>query len=318
MSPEPSQGEFELIDRFTRQFELRARGLQLGPGDDAALIEPSKGLSLAVTVDTVRDGIHFGPRFRPAEIGHKALAVNLSDLAAMGATPRWFLVAFELPPRFPSSGLDGVAKGMAALARAEACFLIGGNVIRGDKLALTITALGEVPSKLALRRDGLRKGDILAVTGELGSAALGLRLLKSGTRAGAQTQLRPIPRVSAGLAALGLATAAIDVSDGLSQDVAHMAERSGCGVELWADAIPMSPEVAARRDAFDLCLNGGEDYELVFGLRPVKLAKLQSRLRKLGVPLTVIGRVVAKRGVWIAPREGERASRFAAVGFQHF
>jgi len=318
MSSKPQQGEFKLIERFIRPFKLHSKGLQLGPGDDAALVEPPKGLSLAVTVDTVREGVHFGRRFLSSEIGHKALAVNLSDLAAMGASPRWFLVALELPARFPSSRLDGIAKGMAALARSEACVLIGGNVTKGDRLALTITAIGEVPPKLALRRDGLRPGDVIAVTGELGAAALGLRLLKSGARAGAEAQLRPIPRISAGKAALGLARAAIDISDGLAQDVSHLADRSGCGVELWADAIPMSPEVAAQPDALELCLSGGEDYELVFSVRPAKLVELQSRLRSLGVPLTVIGRAFTRRGVWLAPREGERVRRLDTAGFQHF
>ncbi len=201
---------------------------------------------------------------------------------------------------------------------AEACALVGGNITRGDRLALTITAIGEVPPKLALRRDSLLPGDVIAVTGELGSAALGLRLLKTGRRAGAEAQLRPIPRISAGEAALGLAHAAIDVSDGLAQDVSHLCERSGCGVELWADAIPMSPEVAGQPDALELSLNGGEDYELVFGLRPAKLARLQARLRALGVPLTVIGRAVRRRGVWIAPHEGKRARRLAPAGFAHF
>jgi thiamine-monophosphate kinase len=318
MSSKAQQGEFELIERFIRPFQLHSKGLKLGPGDDAALVQPSKGLSLAVTVDTVREGVHFGPRFTAAEIGHKALAVNLSDLAAMGATPRWFLVALELPARFPSSRLDGLAKGMAALAGSEACVLAGGNVTKGDKLALTITAIGEVPPKLALRRDGLRPGDAIAVTGELGAAALGLRRLKSGARAGAEVQLRPIPRVSAGKAALGLAQAATDVSDGLAQDVSHLARSSSCGVELWADAIPMSPEVAAQPDALALCLSGGEDYELVFGVRASKLAELQSCLRQVGVPLTVIGRAVTRRGVWLAPHEGEPARRLDTAGFQHF
>jgi thiamine-monophosphate kinase len=318
MSAQAQQGEFKLIERFIRPFKLHSEGLQLGPGDDAALVQPSKGLALAVTVDTVREGIHFGPLFSASEVGHKALAVNLSDLAAMGATPRWFLVALELPARFPSSRLDGIAKGMAALARSQACVLVGGNVTRGDRLALTITAIGEVPPKLALRRDGLRPRDVIAVTGELGAAALGLRLLKSGTRIGAEAQLRPTPRISAGLAARGLAHAAIDVSDGLAQDVSHLTESSGCGVELWADAIPMSPEVAAQPDALKLCLSGGEDYELVFGVGRAKLAELQSRLRKLGVPLTVIGRSVTPRGVWIAPREGERARKLRPLGFAHF
>jgi len=318
MSPKLHQGEFGLIERFIRPFDHHSKGLQLGPGDDAALIQPSKGLSLAVTVDTVRDGIHFGPRFTADEIGHKALAVNLSDLAAMGAAPRWFLVALELPARFPSARLDGIARGMAALAREHRCALIGGNVTRGDRLALTITALGEVPPELALRRDALRPGDAIAVTGELGSAAFGLRLLRSGTRAGADAQLRPTPRVSAGLAARGLARAAIDISDGLAQDLSHLCERSGCGVELWADALPMSPEVAARPDALDLCLRGGEDYELVIGLRPANVAKLQARFREFGIPITVIGRATRANGLQLAPSEGGRSRPLEAVGFQHF
>ena len=152
--------EFALIERFVRAFRgQKGARVVLGPGDDAALLRPAMGMLLCATTDAICEGVHYGPRFRPEEIGHKALAVNLSDLAAMGAEPRWFLVALELRPATSARWLEGVARGMARLARRFDCALVGGNIARGVRNALTITALGEVPEGQALRRDGLRAGD---------------------------------------------------------------------------------------------------------------------------------------------------------------
>jgi thiamine-monophosphate kinase len=325
-----ASGEFEVIRRFTAHFEAirgssvgapsggaSSVGLVLGPGDDCAVLQPRPGWELAITTDAVREGIHFGPLFRPEEIGHKALAVNLSDLAAMGARPRWFLVALELPAALGARTLDGIARGMARLARAEGIVLAGGNITLGDRLGLTLTAIGEVRPGALLRRDGLRPGDSLAVTGTLGEAALGLRRLQAGTRRGAGAQLRPVARVAAGLALLGIATCAIDVSDGLAQDLSHLCRRSGCGAELWIESLPRRPAVAREQDWLGLCLSGGEDYELLFGFPPARLRALRTRLARLGVPLSIVGRATTGGGVLLRPWAGAPGRPLEAEGFQH-
>ncbi|HUB09737.1 MAG TPA: thiamine-phosphate kinase [Myxococcales bacterium] len=311
--------EFALIDRFTRHFPRRGRGLVLGPGDDCAVLRPSPGHELCATTDAVVEGVHFDRRFTMEDVGHKALAVNLSDLAAMGAVPRWFLVALELRAGVAPSVLDGLARGMAPLARAHGCTLAGGNLSRGRALAVTITALGELPAGTALRRDGLRPGDVLAVTGTLGAAALGRKDLRAGRRtSAARAQLRPTPRLAAGRAARGIASCAIDVSDGLAQDLGHLCDASGCGAELWASCLPAAAGVRRRRDRLRLCLAGGEDYELLLGVSPRRWPQLERRLAAAGTALTEIGRAVAERGLRLAPAPGGTPRPIAARGFDHF
>lgn len=303
--------EFTRIARFSSHFARAGRTLALGIGDDAALLRPRAGRVLAATTDTVVSGVHFGPLFRPADIGHKALAVNLSDLAAMGATPRWFLCALSLPAGYSAAALAGLASGMAALAGATGCVLAGGNFTAAAQLAITITALGEVSEALALRRGALQPGDALVVTGALGGAAAGLRRLRAGSRRGAQRQLRPTPRLAAGASALGLARAAIDVSDGLLQDVGHLATASGVGVELWLADLPLAAGATLTE-----ALHGGEDYELVLGVPPQRLRALTRRFAALRLPLTVIGCAVKGRGLWSREKNGRRAA-LEPSGYQH-
>ncbi|MHB8418460.1 MAG: thiamine-phosphate kinase [Myxococcales bacterium] len=314
--------EFTLIERFVRHFPRRGRGLALGPGDDCAILQPSRGMELCVTTDAIVEGVHFDRRFSPEDIGHKALAVNLSDLAAMGAAPRWFLVALELPAGVPTSLLEGLARGMAPLARAHRCTLAGGNLSRARALAATVTALGEVPAGQALRRDGLRGGDVLAITGTLGSAALGRRRLRRRPLAARspleRAQLRPSPRVDAGLAARGIASCAIDVSDGLAQDLSRLCEASGCGAELWGSRLPARPEVRAERDWRELCLAGGEDYELLLGVRPGRWAALRRRIEASGSRVTEIGRAIGPPGLRLAAEPGGATRRLGGRGFSHF
>jgi thiamine-monophosphate kinase len=318
--------EFALIERFLHHFPRAGPGLFLGPGDDCALLRPAPRHELCVTTDTVREGVHFGPRSTPEDIGHKALAVNLSDLAAMGARPRWFLAAIELPARVAPALVEGMARGMAALAREHRCLLAGGNLCRGRGVAVTVTALGDVPIGGALRRDGLRPGDLLVVTGTLGLAALGLRSLRRARlprlaqrRGEAElAQLRPRPRVAAGLAARGVATAGIDISDGLAQDLGHLCDASRCGAELWSDQLPVGPLVAARRDWLSLCLAGGEDYELLLGVAPERWAKLRRHLERSGAHAFAVGRASARPGLWLARGPGGRAKKLSARGFSHF
>ena len=259
-----SAREFARIDRFIRFFAIaRAR---VGIGDDCAVLRPRPGFELCVTTDAVVEGVHFTrAHFSLADVGHKALAVNLSDLAAMGARPAWFVCALELPGWVDDRGLDGLARDMSTLARAHHIGLVGGNLSRARTLSVTITAAGEVPRGRALLRGGGRPGDRLYVSGTLGDARLGLALLGRGERGRARSrQLRPAPKIALGLLARRFASAAIDISDGLAQDAGHLARASGLRAVLQLDALPISSEVKRHAGAAAplWAASGGEDYEL--------------------------------------------------------
>lgn len=281
--------EFQLIAHFVKAFEAARGEVALGPGDDAALLRPRAGEELAVTVDAVVEDVHFTRAFPPAAVGHKALAVNLSDLAAMGARPVAFFCAVALPPA-DRALLPALARGMAALARESRCLLAGGNVTRAAQLSVTITAVGAVPRGQALRRDGARPGDLLVVSGELGGAAAGRRHPQD--RRLRARQQRPTPRLSLGLAARGLAHAAIDLSDGLTQDLGHLLAASRVGARLEPTRIPVQ-----RGATLGEALSGGEDYELLLAVPPKALPRLERRAGRLGVPLAVVGEVTRARGL---------------------
>jgi thiamine-monophosphate kinase len=299
-------GEFGLISRIQRRVERAGlpagRALQLGIGDDAALLRPSPGFDLAVSADSVVEDVHFRRSAVSARlIGQRALAVNLSDLAAMGARPFGFTLALQAPASLELRWLDGVVAGLLDEAVAHAAPLVGGNVTRGRDTALAITVLGEVERGRALRRDGLRRGDRLFVSGPLGAAALAVA---RSERAGARLRHRPAARVELGRRLVGLrrCSACIDLSDGLVADLGHMLEASGVAARIDPAAIPRAPGLArgARALGLDpdrLALAGGEDYELLFGWRPgpkraqnPSLAALRRRLR---APIAEIGVVVA-------------------------
>ena len=303
-------GEFERIGRFTGCFEQAGPGVVAGPGDDCALTAPAPGRLLVTKVDALVEGVHFGPAFRPEEIGHKALAVALSDLAAAGSIPRWFLVALALPERIEDPFLVRLARGMAALASRAKVTLVGGNLTRASELSITVTAMGEARPEEALRRSGATPGDELWVTGTLGDAALGLRLLAVGrpkriSRA-ARAQLAPEPRLAVGAIAGRYAAAAIDLSDGLLQDLGHLCDRGAVGAEIEAAALPLSPELrrVAGGDALGLALAGGEDYELLFAVQKAKAPAFRRAVGRVGVPLTRIGRVVAGGGIRVVDATG--------------
>lgn len=310
--------EFELIARFFDSPDFAvpdAEGVVLGVGDDAAILRLPPGEDLAVSVDTLVAGVHFPVASSPEQIGHRALAVNLSDLAAMGARPLWFTLALTLPEA-DEAWLAGFSRGLAAIARRFRVVLVGGDTTRGP-LSITIQVHGSVPAGLALRRDGARPGDEVWVSGHPGTAALGLRqLLAGGARdEAAQVFAEPQPRVALGLALRGLASAAIDVSDGLLADAGHIAERSAVAIALERERLPFSPPLAAladRDDAFTLLLTGGDDYELCFTAPPRHGAAIAGAAADLGLACTRIGRVLAGRGVTctgFVPR---------AAGYQHF
>ncbi len=311
--------ELARIAAFTRPFRGGpAAGVVAGPGDDCALLRPSPGRLLVAKVDEVVEGVHFGPAFRPAEIGHKALAVALSDLAAAGATPRFCLVAIGCAP--DEARLPGIARGMATLAARHGVALVGGNFTRTAALSLGVTALGEVRPAHALRRRGARAGDLLCVTGALGLAALGLRRLARGRPArlgpAERAQLTPTPRVEFGRRLAGNARASIDLSDGLLHDLGQLCKRSGVGAELALEALPIPAAVRAAPDGLALALAGGEDYELLLAVAPARLAALQRIAQETGTPLTVIGRIT--RGRRLRLRGGEALPAALLVGWDPY
>lgn len=302
----PRGGEFALIDRFTRALPLAGEGVLVGVGDDAAVLRPPPGEDLVATVDAVVEGVHFDARFAPADVGWKALAVNLSDLAAMGARPLWALVALALPRGTPAARIAGIARGLAACARRHHLAVAGGNVSRASELSLTVTVVGAVETGAALTRAGASAGDLLAVSGTLGDAALGL--LQGAPAALARRQRRPVPRLALGAALAGVASAAIDLSDGLVQDLGHLCDASGTGALLDAAALPRSAAyrraVAGRADPYAPALGGGEDYELLVAIPPARLAEALAEARATRTPLAVIGRLVRGRGVRVLDPEG--------------
>jgi len=303
-------GEFALIDRFVRAVPTRGAGVAVGPGDDAAVLRLAPGEELVATVDAVVEGVHFDRRSSPADAGWKALAVNLSDLAAMGARPLFALVALGLPAGTPERTALGIARGLGACARAHRVAVVGGNVSRARDLSVTVTALGAVAAGRAVLRAGARPGDLVAVTGTLGDAALGLR--PRAAPALARRQRRPTPRVAAGVALAGLVRAAVDVSDGLAQDLGHLCRASGVGARIGLRDLPLSP--AYRRAALRLAdpwapaLSGGEDYELVVAVAPASLAAVRAAAARARTPLTVIGRFVRGKGVRVVGARGEPVS----------
>ncbi len=312
-------GEFDLIRRY---FERPARRALLGIGDDCALLGESGGSALAVTTDMLVAGRHFFEDVDPESLGHKALAVNLSDLAAMGAEPLGFTLALALP-RVDEEWLEGFSRGLLALADAADCELIGGDTTRGP-LTLSITAIGRVPVGQALRRDAARAGDDLWVSGTLGAAAFAVgeglagRPLAAGHAARLRME-RPTPRLALGMALRGLAHAAIDVSDGLLADLGHICERSHLAADLdWA-SVPVDPAIAhlssGQRQA--LALSGGDDYELVFSAPAASRAAIAALSPRCGVVLSRIGRLHDGQGIVVRDENGLSIAMDRG-GFDHF
>lgn len=318
--------EFELIDRFFAR-PPRSPSVILGVGDDAALLAPTPGHELVVSVDMLVGGRHFFPDVDVEALGHKTLAVNVSDLAAMGATPRWALLAGALPDNDPA-WLATFARGFFALADAHAIDLVGGDTTRGP-LNLCVTILGEVPAGTAITRGGARPGDDVYVSGWLGDAALavaartGRIALDADALAVCQDRLDwPTPRVALGQALRGVATAMLDVSDGLTGDLAHILERSAVGAVVDVATVPHSPIMAvalagSQRDAALACLlAGGDDYELCFTAPPSASAKVAGIAAATGLPLTRIGTITAGGGLVLRGPAGETMATPRA--FDHF
>jgi thiamine-monophosphate kinase len=315
--------EFDIIDRYFSRPSPRA---VLGVGDDAALLAPGAiDGELAITADTFVQGTHFLADTEPLALGHKALAVNLSDLAAMGAKPRWVLLALTLPS-VDEAWLAEFATGFWRLAERFEVELIGGDTTRGP-LSVTITALGQVAAGKALRRDGARPGDEIWVSGELGDAALALAhrrgdlRLKGAELTRCQTRLdTPMPRVALGQKLVGVASSAIDVSDGLTADLGHIAARSSVRAEVDYEAVPCTAEVMALKGHAPVrqaMLAGGDDYELLFTAPAAAAGAIGALSGQTGTALTRIGRIVAGSGVAVRDAAGHPIET-GAGGFDHF
>ena len=346
--------ERELVARIQQRLPAAPPWLLVGIGDDAAVVEPERNRVEVLTVDAIVEGIHFDRAFTPPDaIGRRALAVNLSDLAAMGAAPRLALLSMALPASLPIADYDAIADGFAALARAHRVHVVGGNLTRSPgPLMIDVTVVGTVKRRQALTRGGARAGDQVYVSGRLGAAAAGLavvnrtsavtspattddstgdsrlvtddsRLATDDSRASlVRAYLFPEPRVRLGthLARNRAASACIDLSDGLADGLQRIAEASGVGITVDADALPIEPEARAHfdahgEDAIARALAGGDDYELLFTVRPRTRRRLKTAAEHGGVAITRIGECTAERAV-VVRRDG--ALTPLPGGFTHF
>lgn len=313
--------EFDLIKRhFTRA----TPGALLGVGDDAALLQVSAGHVLAVSTDMLVSGTHFFPDADPFFLGHKTLAVNLSDMAAMGALPRWATLALSLP-QADDAWLERFSAGLFALAQQHGVELVGGDTTRGP-LNLCVTILGEVPPQQALRRSGAQPGDEIWLSGSVGDAALALAHLQGRIRlpeaefaACAPRLHQPQPRVALGLALRGLASSAIDVSDGLLADLGHILDASQVGAEIRLEAIPVSEALSSlpRTITQSCLLSGGDDYELCFTVPAARRAEVERLSPQLDLALTRIGKIVAGRGCVVHDAAGNFLDT-GVGGYDHF
>jgi thiamine-monophosphate kinase len=323
--------EFDLIRRY---FTRPTPGAELGVGDDAALLRTAPGTELAVSTDMLVSGTHFFSDADPFSLGIKTLAVNLSDMAAMGATPRWALLSLSLPEENPA-WLQRFSDGFFALADQHNVELVGGDTTRGP-LNLCVTIMGEAPVGTALRRSGAQAEDEIWVSGRLGEAALALAHLQGKLQlpapefADCAIRLhQPQPRVALGIALRGLATSAIDISDGLLADLGHILECSGTGAEIKFDALPVSPLLGSftnvqpgeNSKASDLAMHcilaGGDDYELCFTAPAARRAEIEALADKLGLPLARVGVIVAGSGCVVRTADG-RVIQTKEKGYDHF
>jgi thiamine-monophosphate kinase len=316
--------EFALIDRYFRNSGYKRPDVRLGIGDDAALLDSPAGCDLVAAIDTLVDGVHFPHGCPAASVGHRVLAVNLSDLAAMGARPAWALLALTLP-NSDEAWLSEFAAGFSDLARSHDVALVGGDTTSGP-LTATVQVLGHVPRGQALLRSGARPGDHVFVSGTPGDAAAGLAVEQGRLQGAADTVtylrkrfLFPTPRMALGKCLRGYASACIDVSDGLLGDVGKLVHASGCGVELAYQDIPLSEELVeavGEERARELALTGGDDYELCFTVSPEQVEKLCKELPPGRWGYSRIGTVRTAPGAVVA--NGGNVMEFSHSGYDHF
>ena len=301
-------GEFGLIRRIAKNLQTPAPGLVKGIGDDAAVFEGPPGMEIVITCDAQVEGVHFlTESMTPEQIGRKAAAINISDIAAMGAQPTFMLVSLGMPKTTPVSFVDGLYKGFQYECDLFGLSVIGGNMAHcPERIFIDITLLGQVEKGRALYRSNAKPEDLVAVSGNLGDSAAGLALLQDKQTPVEQkfrdavlhAHMAPVPRVALGriLSASGLVNAALDVSDGAAQDLGHICEESKIGATLWADQIPLSPScrgvaMALERNPLEFALFGGEDYELLFTFPQKNQAALEKELSQAGFSMTIIGRM---------------------------
>ncbi|MBT0721553.1 thiamine-phosphate kinase [Rosenbergiella collisarenosi] len=321
-----ADGEFEIISRYFNRKTTNRRDVETGIGDDCALLNLAPNQTLAISVDTLVEGTHFYPDIAPDDLAYKALAVNLSDLAAMGADPAWLTLAISLP-HIDHQWLQAFSDALFEQLDYYHMQLIGGDTTRGP-LSMTLGIHGVVPAGKALKRSGAQRGDWIFVTGTLGDSAAGLALLQNTLTAPSLEQrnyllkrhLRPTPRILPGQALRHLASAAIDISDGLLSDLGHILQASGVGAKIEQNQLPLSSilqEVVGREAAIDLALNGGEDYELCFTVPEVNREAIQVALNNLGVEGHCIGQILpASEGIALFDN-GKKLS-YRPKGFDHF
>jgi len=326
-----SLGEFGLIDQIRARFPQPAMP-ELGIGDDAALLSPSADSQVVVSTDLLAEGVHFDLGFGPARLlGRKSLAVNLSDIASMGAVPRWFFLSLAIPAGFPLATIEGFLDGLSEQAAEHSCILAGGDTC-GSKsgLVISVTIMGEQRPELILKRSCAQLDDEVWVSGYLGDSALGLKLLLEGTRLGSEhdplllRHLDPTPRCCLGpkLAEAGLAHAMIDISDGLLADLGHICQQSGCGAELQLAQLPLSLAFLAYAETqtafpWQLVISGGEDYELCFTAAPAHRTAIQKISKTAGIPVTVIGKVTNSDRVVACLPDGSNFQP-STSGYTHF
>jgi len=320
-------GEFGLIKAIS-QIADKGEGVVMGVGDDAAVLTPSPGKVLLVTTDLLLEGVHFRLEFTdPYRLGRKALAVNLSDIAACGGWPTAFLVSLAIPPETEVASVQALYKGMIEHARTYGCSLVGGDTSKGKELMISITLIGEAEEGKVVYRSGAKPGDRIFVTGQLGDSALGLKQLKNGVQEGdsVQRHLDPTPRVNEGymIARQGLATAMIDISDGLIADLGHILEQSGVGAEVHLPQLPLSAPYREHvnqyyKNPYLLALAGGEDYELLFTAEAGRAEAIKKLAADLGTPITPIGEITqAARGVTLVGGDGKKVP-VEQRGHDHF
>jgi thiamine-monophosphate kinase len=320
-----AQSEFELIGKYFARLGAERGDVRIGVGDDGAVVLPPSSRELVVVTDSLVEGVHFPAGSPAASVGHRAFAVNLSDVAAMGAEPAWGLLALTLP-KADGQWLEHFSRAAGDLCRKHGVALIGGDTTRGA-LSITVTLIGMVPIGMALERKGAQPGDAVFVSGSPGDSAAGLALEQGRLHVADPLSAKilrdrflfPTPRCELGVALRGLASACIDVSDGLGGDLEKLCAASGCGVEIDAAALPVSDALltaVGREAAREYSLTGGEDYELLFTVPLARLGAMTNAIARGLGPVTRIGSLVPGKGVRVFARSG--VMQFSGSGFDHF
>lgn len=318
-----SVNEFDLIEKYFHR-SLRAYGVSLGIGDDCALLQPPAGKILATTMDTLVADNHFPRNADPELIAERALRVNLSDIAAMGAEPLWFTLGLTMPSA-DQRWLDGFSRGLFQAANLYSCSLVGGDTTRGPS-SITIQVMGSVDIDRALLRSKARPGDVIYVTGNLGDGAAAVAVIKNELKVGKAAfsyfmsrYYRPVPKLSEGQALLGIASAAIDISDGLMADLGHICKASGVGAKIEMDRMPVSEalsKLASREQVIEWVLSGGDDYQLCFTVPEAQVLQVEQLVQQNKLTAIAVGQIVKGDGVTCTHKG--RTLVMDKTGYQHF